>query len=106
MLARPRVARFVGPELRDEVLSLVDISGLPFTSAERVAECRDAKDDKFLELALAAGADRIDHHTISEHAEWSRVDDLVTTISTCMGERAKIPDYRMLPQLGNGPRLK
>ena len=59
VLARPRVARFVDPELRDEVLSLLDISGLPFTPAERVAECRDPKDNKYLELALAAGADRI-----------------------------------------------
>lgn len=59
VLARPRLARFVDPELRDEVLSLLDVSGISFAPAERIAECRDPKDDKYLELALAAGADRI-----------------------------------------------
>lgn len=58
-LARPRLARFVDPGLRDEVLALLDVSGVPFAPAERVADCRDPKDNKYLELALAAGADRI-----------------------------------------------
>jgi putative PIN family toxin of toxin-antitoxin system len=56
VLARPRLARFVDPELRDEVLLLVDVSGVPFLPAERVVECRDAKDNKYLELALASDA--------------------------------------------------
>jgi putative PIN family toxin of toxin-antitoxin system len=59
VLARPRLARFIDPDLRDEVLSLLDTYGVFFVPTERVAECRDAKDDKYLELALAAGADRI-----------------------------------------------
>jgi uncharacterized protein len=58
-LARPRLARFIDPELRDEVLSLFDAFGVFFTPAERVADCRDPKDDKVLELALAARADAI-----------------------------------------------
>jgi predicted nucleic acid-binding protein len=58
-LARPRLARFIDPELRDKVLSLLDVSGVPFAPAERVTDCRDPKDDKYLELALAASADRI-----------------------------------------------
>ena len=56
VLARPRLARFIDPELRDEVLALLDALGTFFTPTEAVADCRDAKDDKYLELALAAGA--------------------------------------------------
>lgn len=59
VLARPRLARFIDPELRDEVLSLLDTYGVFFTPTERVTDCRDAKDDKYLELALAAGAEVI-----------------------------------------------
>jgi putative PIN family toxin of toxin-antitoxin system len=59
VLARPRLARFIDPDLRDEVLSLLDTYGVFFAPTERVADCRDPKDDKYLELALAAGADRI-----------------------------------------------
>ena len=58
-LARPRLARFVDPELRDEVLALLDMSGVLVEPTERVTDCRDEKDDKYLELALAAGADAI-----------------------------------------------
>ncbi len=56
VLARPRLARFLDPELRDEVLALLDVSGVLFAPSERVTDCRDAKDNKVLELALAAGA--------------------------------------------------
>ena len=56
VLARPRLARFLDPDLRDEVLALLDAFGVFFVPAERVTDCRDAKDDKVLELALAAGA--------------------------------------------------
>jgi putative PIN family toxin of toxin-antitoxin system len=59
VLARPRLARFINPEVRDEVLSLLDTYGVFFAPVERVAECRDPKDDKYLEVALAAGAEVI-----------------------------------------------
>lgn len=59
VLARPRLARFVNPELRDELLALLDASGVFFAPIERVTDCRDAKDDKYLELALASDADTI-----------------------------------------------
>ena len=57
--ARPRLARFIDPELRDEVLAFLDAFGVFFAPAEAVTDCRDWKDNKYLELALAAGADRI-----------------------------------------------
>lgn len=59
VLYRPRLARFVDPVLRDDVLSLLDIDGRFFVTAERVTDCRDPKDDKYLELALVSRADRI-----------------------------------------------
>ena len=59
VLARPRLARFINPELRDEVLALLDAYGVFFVPTERVTDCRDPKDNKYLELALAAAADVI-----------------------------------------------
>jgi predicted nucleic acid-binding protein len=38
------------------VLALLDTSGVFVAPAERVTDCRDAKDNKYLELALAARA--------------------------------------------------
>lgn len=59
VFARPRLVRFIDPELRDNVLSLLDAYGVFFAPTERVADCRDPKDNKYLELALAAGASTI-----------------------------------------------
>lgn len=56
VLSRPRLARFIDPELRDEMLALLDAFGVFFTPTTTVTDCRDAKDNKYLELALAAGA--------------------------------------------------
>ena len=59
VLYRPKLARFVDPHLRIALLNQLSILGVPFEPSERVADCRDPKDDKYLELALAAGAERI-----------------------------------------------
>jgi uncharacterized protein len=59
VLARPRLARFLDVELRDKLLGQLDGLAIFFSPAEAVTECRDAKDDKYLELALAAGAEII-----------------------------------------------
>ena len=59
VFARPRLARFLPPQQRDEVLALIDTFGVFFAPADRVTDCRDAKDNKYLELALAAGAGTI-----------------------------------------------
>ena len=56
VLDRPRLARFVDPELRVELVGQLDSLGAFFTPTETIADCRDAKDDKYLELAVAAGA--------------------------------------------------
>ena len=59
VFARPRLAHFLPPPQRDEVLALIDTFGVFFAPAEPVTDCRDAKDNKYLELALAAGAGTI-----------------------------------------------
>jgi putative PIN family toxin of toxin-antitoxin system len=58
-LARPRLKRFIEPALRDAVLMLMDTYGVFFTPVTSVQDCRDPKDNKYLELALAAGAEVI-----------------------------------------------
>lgn len=59
VFARPRLQRFLDPMLRDEILSELHASGVLFEPTERVTDCRDPKDNKYLELALASGAGRI-----------------------------------------------
>ncbi len=56
VLNRPRLARFINPTLRDELLGLLVPGAVWFQPTEKVSECRDAKDDKYLELAVAADA--------------------------------------------------
>ena len=59
VLHRPRLARFIVPALRDELLDLLVPGAAWFEPSERVLDCRDAKDNKYLELALAAAASAI-----------------------------------------------
>lgn len=56
VLHRPRLARFIDRALRDELLDLLVPGAAWFEPGERVVDCRDAKDNKYLELALAASA--------------------------------------------------
>lgn len=56
VLARPRLARFLQPELREQILALLAAAGIWFAPSERVTDCRDPKDNCFLELALVCGA--------------------------------------------------
>lgn len=59
VLHRPGLTRFIDPDLRAELVGQLLSLGSSFSVLERVADCRDAKDNKYLELALASGADRI-----------------------------------------------
>lgn len=56
VLERPRFAASVSAARRARILDVLRGQAVWFTPPERVADCRDAKDDKYLELALAAGA--------------------------------------------------
>lgn len=56
VLGRPRFARAVTAARRARILDILRAGAVWFAPAERVTDCRDAKDNKYLELALAAGA--------------------------------------------------
>jgi putative PIN family toxin of toxin-antitoxin system len=56
VLHRPRLASAISADRRDRVLRLVCEAAVRFEPSVRVAECRDAKDNIYLELALAPGA--------------------------------------------------
>ena len=59
VLNRPKFARSTHHERRDRILEIVRGEAVWFDPAVRVTDCRDAKDNKYLELAMAAGADTI-----------------------------------------------
>jgi uncharacterized protein len=56
VLHRPRLGRFIDPELRADVLDQLISGTLWFAPAEAVTDCRDAADNKYLELVLSARA--------------------------------------------------
>jgi uncharacterized protein len=56
---RPKFDRFVSVERREQILSLVVAAAERVDPNEIVRECRDPKDDKYLGLAAAGGADVI-----------------------------------------------
>jgi hypothetical protein len=56
VLERPRFATAVSAALRTRILDVLRGGAVWFTPSERVADCRDAKDNKYLELALAPSA--------------------------------------------------
>jgi uncharacterized protein len=59
VLSRPKFARAVSLARRKRFLEELRRSAIWFEPSIAVSDCRDAKDDKYLELALAAGADMI-----------------------------------------------
>lgn len=56
VLYRPKLARFIDVDLRLSIISALSTFGVWFGPVETVRDCRDAKDNKYLELALAAAA--------------------------------------------------
>ena len=59
VLDRPRLARFLDPAMRAEVVSQLYALSVFFVPTIPVTDCRDVKDNKYLELALAAAATMI-----------------------------------------------
>ncbi len=59
VLARPKFARFITEDRRREVLELLAAAALWVEPKETVGDCRDAKDNRYLDLALAAHATAI-----------------------------------------------
>ncbi|HEY1931796.1 MAG TPA: putative toxin-antitoxin system toxin component, PIN family [Acetobacteraceae bacterium] len=58
VIDRPYLARLIAPAARNRLVELMALSEL-VTIIERIAACRDPKDDKFLELAVNGRADLI-----------------------------------------------
>ncbi len=56
VLARPKFARVLTEDRRREVLELLAAAARWVEPKEAVDDCRDAKDNQYLELALAAHA--------------------------------------------------
>ena len=56
VLSRPKFARVLAEDRRRETLELLAAAALWFEPKEPVTDCRDAKDNPYLELALAARA--------------------------------------------------
>lgn len=70
VFGRPKFARSMSVARRDYVLGLVLDAAVRFEPSVRVTDCRDAKDNKYLELALAARASIIvasDHDLLVLH---------------------------------------
>ena len=59
MLARPKFARVLADDRRREILELLTAAALWVEPETAIAACRDPKDNRYLELALAAGATAI-----------------------------------------------
>jgi len=59
VLSRPKFARAIPASRCRQFLELLRGAAIWFEPSVRVADCRDMKDDKYLELALAAGAETI-----------------------------------------------
>jgi putative PIN family toxin of toxin-antitoxin system len=59
VLGRPKFAHAITLAARDHFFRVLRDSAVWFEPAVRVTDCRDAKDNKYLELALAAGAETI-----------------------------------------------
>src|ERR1700745_2618786 len=59
VLNRPRFARAIPLARRERVLEILRHAAVWFEPTARISDCRDPKDNKYLELALAAGAEMI-----------------------------------------------
>jgi putative PIN family toxin of toxin-antitoxin system len=71
VLFRPKFDRFVSLERRQRILDIVLVAAERVEPVQPVTECADPKDDKYLALAAAGGADLIvssdARHLLSMH---------------------------------------
>ena len=56
VLKRAKFHKYITDATRDRILDILGAAALMFEPADQVTDCRDMKDNKYLELALAAGA--------------------------------------------------
>ena len=70
VLSRPKFVGLISARRRNALLNTLRHAAVWFDPTERIADCRDPDDDKYLELALAAGAHTIvssDHDLLVLH---------------------------------------
>src|SRR5690348_6634537 len=56
VLQRPKFHKYIADTARSRILDILGAAALMLEPADRVTDCRDKKDNKYLELALAARA--------------------------------------------------
>jgi uncharacterized protein len=56
VLQRPKFHKYISDAVRDRIIDILGTAALVFEPPDQVTDCRDPKDNKYLELALAAGA--------------------------------------------------
>ena len=56
VLQRPKFRKYISDIARDRILDILGAAALMLEPLGRVSDCRDVKDNKYLELGLAAGA--------------------------------------------------
>jgi putative PIN family toxin of toxin-antitoxin system len=56
VLQRPKFHKYILNAARDRIIDILGTAALVFEPPDQVTDCRDPKDNKYLELALAAGA--------------------------------------------------
>jgi putative PIN family toxin of toxin-antitoxin system len=56
VLQRPKFHKYISDAVRDRIIDILGTAALVFEPRDQVTDCRDPKDNKYLELALAAGA--------------------------------------------------
>ena len=56
VLQRPKFYKYITDATRGRILDILGAAALVFEPVDQVTDCRDMKDNKYLELALAAGA--------------------------------------------------
>lgn len=59
VLQRAKFREYISEIARERIFDILGATALMFEPVERVTDCRDAKDNKYLELALAAAASLI-----------------------------------------------
>lgn len=59
VLNRPKLARAIPIARRERLLQILRQAAVWFEPRVRITDCRDQKDNKYLELALTAGAETI-----------------------------------------------
>jgi len=59
VFGRPKFRRYLAPRRTEQILDLLMAAALIVEPTEKIADCRDPTDNKYLELALAAEAEAI-----------------------------------------------